>query len=111
MKNELIKSTSVYWCPSYDRHILVIKEDGDVVGLNFWQGDIYDENDANFHTSDDDLVDFYLATMDYLNGEDEIERINQAMWAYHSYEILQADRASEKIRQAKLKELQSKNGL
>lgn len=111
MKNELIKSTQIYWCPSYDRHILVIKQDGDVVGLNFWQGDFYEETDANFHSSDDDLVDFYNSLDSYLNGEDEIERINQAMWAYHTFEILQADRASEIIRQQKLRALQTKHEL
>lgn len=111
MNNKLIKSTEVYWCREHDRHILVIKEGDDVVGLNFIQGDEYDLFEKEFMTVDEDLTDFYNALAHYLNGEDEIERINQAMWAYHSYEILQADRASEIIRQQKLRALQSKNEL
>lgn len=107
MTNKLIKSTAIYWCQSYDRYIYVVKEGNEVVGLNYMQGDELEVFEKDYMHIDEDLTDFYNALTDCLNGEDEIERINQAMWAYHSYEILQADRASEKHRRAKLKALQN----
>jgi hypothetical protein len=111
MKNELIKSTQIYWCPGHDRHIYVVKENNDVVGLNFMQGDEYDLFEREFTSVDEDLTDFYNALASYLNGEDEIERINQAMWAYHAYDVLKNDRIVEKTRRAKLKALQNQHGV
>ena len=110
MKNKLIKSTAIYWCDEDDRYVLVVKENDDVVGLNYMQGDELDTFEKEYSNIDEDLTDFYLASVDYLSGVTEIERINQAIWAYHSYEIFQADRASEKERRAKLKALQNQHG-
>ena len=109
MTNKLIKSTTVYWCPNYDRHILVIKEKDEVVGLNYCQGDDIEYFNENYTNIDYELTDFYNALDEFLSGVDEIERINQAMWAYSTYEMLSADRASEKIRREKLKALQDQH--
>ena len=111
MTNELIKSTAIYWCQSDDRYVYVVKEGDEVVGLNFMQGNEIEIFEESYMHIDEDLTDFYNALADYLNGGNELERINQAMWAYHSYEILRCDRASEKIRREKLKALQAKNEL
>ena len=109
MNHKLIKSTEIYWCRQHDRYIYIVKENDDVIGLNYMQGEDFEYFEKDYMNIDYDLTDFYNALADYLNGEDEIERINQAMWAYHGYEILQADRASEKIRREKLKALQDKH--
>jgi len=109
MNHKLIKSTEIYWCRQHDRHIYVVKEGDEVIGLNYMQGEEFEYFEKDYMNIDEDLTDFYNSLNTYLNGEDEIEQINQAIWAYHTYEVLQADRASEKIRREKLKALQDKH--
>lgn len=56
---DLIKSKEIYWCDEHDRYVLVVREEGEIVGLNFMQGDdlvLFEENYSNI---DDDLTNFY----------------------------------------------------
>ena len=41
--------------------------------------------ELDFSDTDNDLTKFYNCIENYLNGNSEIDRINQAIWAYHSY--------------------------
>ena len=111
MKNKLVKSTAVYWCDEDDRYVLVVKENDDVVGLNYMQGDEPATFEKEYSNIDEDLTDFYSAVSEYLSGVTEIARINQAIWAYASYERLRADRITDNDRKAKLEYLQNKHGL
>lgn len=83
--NRLVSSESVYWCESDDRYVRVFKL-GDVIsGINYMQGDELDFFEKDYKDIDEDLTNFYNAISPYLNGATEIDRINQAIWAYFDY--------------------------
>ena len=84
--NKLIKIREIYWCESDDRFVLVVRGGGDVVGLNYMQGDDLEYFEANFSNIDKGLTKFYNSIEGALNGTTEIDRINQAIWAYFAYE-------------------------
>jgi hypothetical protein len=92
MEYKVVESREIVWCPSNDRYILIIKEDDDIVGLNFMQGDELDIFKENYNYVDEKLTDFYNAVSPYLGGESELDRINQAIWAFHSYRVLRDER-------------------
>jgi hypothetical protein len=73
------------WCPSDDRYVLIIKEDNNIVGLNFMQGDELDIFKEEFNYVNTKLTDFYNAVAPYLSSDSELDRINQAIWSYHVY--------------------------
>ena len=93
--NKLISSESVYWCEGDDRYVRVFKLGDIVSGLNYMQGDDYGLFNAEefggldaangYSGIDQDLTDFYNSIAHYLNGDTEIERINQAIWAHFDY--------------------------
>jgi hypothetical protein len=83
--NSLVESREIYWCQGDDRHVLIVKSNNVVVGLNYCQGDDYYYFVKNFNESDDDLTNFYNSIAHYLNGTTEIDRINQAIWAHFEY--------------------------
>ena len=56
------------------------------------QGDELDIFKSDFNYVDAKLTDYYNAVAPYLGGASELDRINQAIWAYHSYIELRADR-------------------
>ena len=83
--NSLVGSREIYWCEGDDRHVLILKINNVVVGLNYCQGDDYHCFVENFSDADDDLTHFYNSVQMYLCGENEMDRINQAIWAHHEY--------------------------
>jgi hypothetical protein len=83
--NRLIESREIYWCEDNDRHVLVIKSNEVVIGLNYCQSDDYDYFVKNFSDVDEDLTKFYNSLNGYLNGNTEIDRINQVIWAHFEY--------------------------
>ena len=86
MSEYLVKSSrEIVWCEQDDRFVLVIKEFDEIVGLNFMQGEEYDEFLASYSESDSDLTRFYLAVENSMAGKCELDRINQAMWAWLRY--------------------------
>ena len=85
MNYKLITSSQIYFCSADDRHIIVIKEGDDIVGLNYMQGDEYQLFLEQYSDIDHDLTDFYNGVKYYLGGETELDRVNQAIWAYHDY--------------------------
>lgn len=83
--NRLVESREIYWCEDNDRYVLVIKSNEVVIGLNYCQSDDYDYFVKNFSDVDEDLTKFYNSLIGYLNGNTEIDRINQAIWAHFEY--------------------------
>jgi hypothetical protein len=85
---KVVKSREIVWCHADDRYILIIKDNGDIVGLNYMQGDELGVFMDKFSEVDADLTKFYQATYPYLGGTTELSRINQAIWAYFEYKTL-----------------------
>ena len=93
MEYKVVESREIVWCPNDDRYILIIKEDDDVVGLNFMQGDELDIFKEEFNYINAKLTDFYNAIEPYLDARNnEVGKINAAIWAYHAYGELRCDR-------------------
>ena len=88
MQYKVVESREIVWCPCDDRYILIIKEDDDIVGLNFMQGDELDIFKKEFNYVDAKLTDLYNAVAPYLGGASELDRINQAIWAYFEFRNL-----------------------
>jgi hypothetical protein len=84
--NKLIKSKEIYWCDDHDRYVLVVRENGRIVGLNYMQGDDLELFEFDFDRVYEDLTKFYNCIKGMLNGATEIDRINQAIWAHFDYE-------------------------
>ena len=85
---KVARSREIVWCHEDDRYILIIKEDDDIVGLNYMQGDELGVFMDEFSEVDADLTKFYQATHLYLGGISELDRINQAIWAHFEYKCL-----------------------
>jgi len=82
---ELIESIEIVWCNQDDRYVYIKKVGDDIVGLNFMQGEELDIFKKWYMLNDPELLKFYRAIHLYLGGKCELDRINQAMWAYVSY--------------------------
>jgi len=83
--NTLIKSKEIYWCDEHDRYVMIVRKSGDIAGLSYMQGDDLKCFEGNYSNIDKDLTNFYNAIKRYLNGTTELDRINQAIWAYFDY--------------------------
>jgi hypothetical protein len=88
MEYKVVESKEIVWCPSDDRYILVIKSDDRIIGLNYMQGDELDIFKEDFTYVDEELTDFYKAVTPYLGDANELDRINQAIWAYFEFRNL-----------------------
>ena len=86
--DNIIESTYIAWCERDDRLIIVKKQLGIVVGLNFMQGDEMDEFRKHYMDTDVDLTNFYNATYRYINDTDELGCINEVIWAFMEYQDL-----------------------
>jgi hypothetical protein len=82
---QIIESKEIVWCDQDDRYIYIEKVGDDIVGLNFMQGEEFEFFKKGWCVSDPKLTKFYHAIHRYLSGSTEMDRINQAMWAYVSY--------------------------
>ena len=85
MKNEVVFSKEIVWCHGDDRHILIMKEHDEIVGLNYCQGDDLEYFFEHFDEIDHDLTDFFHSIKYVLSGKCELSRINQAIWAHFDY--------------------------
>ena len=90
--NKVIQSKEIVFCTGDDRHILIMKENEAIIGINYCQGDDLEYFIDNFDEIDHDLTDFYLAIEPYLTHDDEISKINAAIWAHFEYLNLQHSR-------------------
>ena len=84
MANIKVESKEIIWCESNDRYIYVEKSHDEITGLNFMQGDDLEFFKESYLVVDIDLTNFYNAIAPLLPG-DEIENINNAMWAWNDY--------------------------
>jgi len=82
---KIIESKEIVWCQYDDRYVYIEREDNEVTGINFMQGDELDYFKDHYLEPYKELTKFYHATRMYLIGPNELDRINQAIWAYVSY--------------------------
>ena len=92
MENVIVFSKEIVWCPNDDRHILIIKEKDEIVGLNYIQGNELRYAGSTFTQADLELTDFFNAIEPYLGDGDQIDRINVAIWAHFEFRNLQDSR-------------------
>jgi hypothetical protein len=93
MKYQVVESREIVWCEGDDRFILIIKENDEIIGLNYMQGDELDVFKADFMYIDDELTDFYHSIEPYLDERnDEVGKINAAIWAHFEYRNLRDER-------------------
>lgn len=85
MKYKIKQSTEIVWCDQDDRYIMVMKEENEIIGLNFMQGDEFEYFVEHFMDIDHELTDFYNSVKLYLSGDCELDRVNQAIWAHFDY--------------------------
>ena len=88
MNNKILFSEEIVWCHGDDRHVLIKRVDGKIDGLNYCQGDDLEYFLENFNEIDEELTDFFKAVEPYLIHDDEIDRINAAIWANFEYRNL-----------------------
>ena len=84
----VVESKEIVWCDSDDRYILIIRENNNVVGLNFMQGNELKLFKEVFDEIDQDLTNYYNSITMYLTGNSEYDRINQAIWGWFEYRNL-----------------------
>jgi|688.fasta_scaffold2145427_2 hypothetical protein len=88
-----IQSREIHWCQGHDRYVLVVKvNDDEIIGLNYQQGSDVSLDEMEALPICEKLTDFFLSTWQYLSGEDELERINQAIWAHFDFMVRQHER-------------------
>ena len=93
MNNKIVESREIVWSENNDRYILIIKENDEIVGLNFMQGDELDVFKRDFMYVDEELTDFYNSIEPYLDARnDEVGKINAAIWSFHEYSVLRDER-------------------
>lgn len=92
MNNRIILSEEIVWCHGDDRHVLIKRVDGEIDGLNYCQGDDLEYFLENFNEIDEDLTNFFKAIEPYLVHDDQIDRINAAIWAHFEYRNLRDER-------------------
>ena len=85
MSYTIVESKKIVWCPGDDRYIQVTKRGSEVIGLSYMQGDDLEYFKESFLDNDEELVDFYNGVRHYLTGENELDRINQAIWGYFEF--------------------------
>jgi hypothetical protein len=94
MNYKIVESREIVWCENDDRYVLIVRENDEIIGLNWMQGDDLDYFKEAYSMVDPDLTDFYNAIEPYLVHEDtrEIDRINAAIWAFFEYRNLRDTR-------------------
>jgi hypothetical protein len=84
---ELVSRTELVFSKDNDRHIWVEFEGADLVGVNFCQGDEIELMTKHYCENDPKLLRFVSAVLDHVMGSDFYERLNEALWAYCTYEL------------------------
>ena len=90
MNYKIVLSDEILWCQGDDRFILIKRVNGEIDGLNYCQGNDLEYFLEYYNEIDEDLTNFFKAVEPYLNHEDndEITRINMAIWAHFEYKNL-----------------------
>jgi hypothetical protein len=93
MNYKIVESREIVWCENDDRYILIVRENDEIIGLNWMQGDDLDFFKDHYSNVDEKLTDFYNAIEPYLHHpQTEIGKINAAIWAYFEYRNLRDTR-------------------
>jgi hypothetical protein len=93
MNYKLVESREIVWRENDDRYVLIVRENDEIIGLNWMQGDDLELFKEAYSMIDPDLTDFYNAIEPYLDERnDEIGKINAAIWAYFEYRNLRDSR-------------------
>lgn len=84
---KIVESTSrsIVWVESSDRYILIVRENHEIYGINYMQGDDLEFFKKHYNEPDIKLTKFVKAVVDRLNGDTELDRIDSAIWAYFDY--------------------------
>lgn len=83
--NKIVRSREIYWCEGDDRYVLVIRNNNEIIGLNYMQGDEFPLFLEHYNCIDPDLTKFFKAIYPYIHGSTDLECINHAIWAHHRY--------------------------
>ena len=75
------------WDESNDRWIFLEHKDGVLVGLNYMQGNEYEDFKSRFAKNDEKLIEFAHKMKDFKGEETYIEFINKVIWLY--FELFQ----------------------
>lgn len=93
MNYQIVESREIVWSENNDRYILIVKENDEIIGLNYMQGDELGVFKRDSMYIDEELTDFYNAVEPYLDDRnDEVGKINAAIWAYFEYRNLRDKR-------------------
>jgi hypothetical protein len=96
MNVRLMQSNEVYFDSQNDRVILIIRENDEIVGLNFMQGDDMEVFSDHFNEIDHELTFYYKSVrLCFPKGLTELEEINTAMWAYLEFKDLKCSHLSK----------------
>jgi hypothetical protein len=87
-----VQSEEIIFSEYDDRHILIKKENNEIIGLNYCQGEDLEYFVDNFMDIDHDLTDFFIAIKNNFNGLEEYELINKVIWAHFEYKNLRDER-------------------
>lgn len=82
---ELVEIKQIVQCFGDDRYVYIEKTKDEITGLNYMQGDDLQYFKAHYCNVDKDLSLFYRAIHRQLSGKCELDRVNQAIWAYFEY--------------------------
>ena len=83
-----VQSEEIIFSEYDDRHILIKKENGEIVGLNYCQGEDLEYFVENYMDIDHDLTDFFIAVRNNFDDSDEYKLINRVIWAHFEYKNL-----------------------
>jgi len=92
MNYKVVDSSKIVWCPGDDRYIVIFESNDEIIGLNYMQGDELDVFKQSFLSVDEELTDFFKDIEPYLIHDDQVDRINAAIWAHFAYTNLRDDR-------------------
>ena len=77
----------ITWHAMDDRYIYIkIEDDGEMLAMNYMQGDEFDDFIKDYYKSDDNLTDFFNLVKQFVGGDTLYEKINNAIWLYISLE-------------------------
>jgi len=84
---KIIRSKEVTWCATDDRYVLVIKEDGEITGINFMQGEGLGCFEERYSKPCPLVTKFVLAVLPDYPSDCELDSINNAIWAWCRYTL------------------------
>ena len=79
MKYIKVQSEEIIFSHEDDRYILIKKENGKIIGLNFRQGDEFDNFVEHYSCIDEDLTRFYQVVSEFIDLPNEYDLINEVI--------------------------------